>query len=32
MPNVEHRAHKGLNNRAEILICLFENGSECDRA
>ena len=32
MPNVEHRAHKGRNNRAESLICLFENGSECDRA
>lgn len=27
MPTVEHRSHKGLNNRAEIRICLYENES-----
>ena len=28
MPHIEHRSHKGLNNRERILICRFENGSE----
>ena len=32
IPAVEHRPHKGLNNRAEIRICRFENASECARA
>ena len=32
IPGVEHRPHKGLNNRAETRICRFENGRECARA
>jgi putative transposase len=31
IPDVEHRSHKGLNNRAES-ISHFENGSKCGKA
>jgi putative transposase len=32
MPAVEHRSHKGLNNRAETPICRFDDGSAQCRA
>lgn len=32
IPGVEHRSHKGLNNRAENSHLRFENGRECARA
>jgi putative transposase len=32
IPDVEHRSHKGLNNRAENSHPHFENGSKCGKA